>query len=187
MGDITVRYTNGEHGIVRSENGIFRFFLTKRGLSESVRIIEPVISGITLPDHSILLAKFTDGRIIGEQLTGQFTAVTVSENLQISGNLSADGEFISLTLEPTLKSLDTGMAMIQREVLKMALAGTGDSSSVPGITTDTAENVNIPILSSNISSNMIIQRFDGEGVIRIVTRSNNIDQSITNTQNLNLS
>ncbi|MEK7532978.1 MAG: hypothetical protein AAB542_00945, partial [Patescibacteria group bacterium] len=186
-GDVTIRYTNGEHGIVQDEGGAFRFFLTKRGVAESVRILEPLIMGIKLPDSKILLAQFTDGHIVNEQMVGQFGVITVLEKMQIAGNRTAQGGVLSISISPTLKSIDTGLVMIERELLKMALAGAGETSSVLGITTgnDDSGTVNLPILSSNFGTSMMIQRFDGEGVVRIVTGGNNIDNTITNIQNLN--
>ncbi|HLD24831.1 MAG TPA: hypothetical protein VJB96_02830, partial [Patescibacteria group bacterium] len=186
-GDVTIRYANGEQGIVRSEDGVFRFFLTKRGSPEVVRILEPLITGIKLPDGKILLIQLREGRIIDEHLIGQFAALSAQEKIQISGNRSARGTMLSLSLEPTLKTIDPSMAIIQREVLKMALAASGEPDSVLGVTSEESDSTShsLPILSAQIGTNALLQRFEGEGVIRIITGSNNIDNTTTNIQNLN--
>jgi len=186
VGDITVRYANGEYGIVKEENGMFHFFLTKVGSQEPVRILERLVSGIKLPNKSIVLGQYSDAHIVDGRLVGDFAVFTALDSIQVSANRSAKGDLLAISVSPTLKTVDTGLQLIQREIMKMALQAEGRDPNILGVTTTATENESqIPVLSSTLGTNLLLQSFQSEGVVRIITNANNQNQSNTNQNNFN--
>jgi hypothetical protein len=85
VGPISVRFPNGELGDIQDSRGTIDLFITKKGTTESVSIIDRLIGGIVLPDSAILPVKFKQASVREGRLVGDFQLFVFADKKKISG------------------------------------------------------------------------------------------------------
>ena len=149
IGDVTLRYANGDYGIVKESQNGFDFFLTKRGLREPVQIIDRLVTGASLENGVILPAQVANGRVISDSLVGEFDAYLYTDKYHVVASRDANGNMSSVSVEPTVISLDVTQGLISRETLKLALRQAGiDNNNVLGESTDDQSSLSSPAIAS---------------------------------------
>ena len=94
---VEVEFPNGEYGIIsENENGTIDIFFTRNGPMEKAILVDSLITGIKLPDGSILPVKFSDGRISNGRLVGEFKFFAITNKKQVIGEISYREKILSL-------------------------------------------------------------------------------------------
>ena len=89
VGEIDLTYPNNEDGTISEDREeIMELFLTKKGDSEKVSIIDRLIGGLKMPNGSIVPIKFTDANIVDGKLVGKFRFLILSGSKQVVGEFS---------------------------------------------------------------------------------------------------
>jgi len=174
VGDVTMQYINSELGVVPEDRGYFDTFLTKSGGRKRVRIAERLITGVTLPDGTIVPVRLVYGTIADGQLVGEFRLRLYQEKLELTGNRDARGNAFDISVNEVPFAENGTMAVISREILKLALTSQGLDQNVLGVSTDTqavvatnAEPFSLPVIQTGI----IAEQDEEAGVVRISTPS----------------
>src|SRR3989344_5261607 len=187
-GEVQIQYPNGDFGSIEEKNGTVDLFFTKKGARESVAIVDRLITGIRLPDDSILPVKFRDASIREGKLVGDFQFLAFADKKLVNGRFTSRGDLTSLVVLPSLTSADTTSLLVMRELLKMVYASDGNGEeNVLGIQSSAgsvlAETPTGPSSSSttvsSISSSVVARRYEDEGVIRLFQQASALGPAIT--------
>jgi len=119
VGTVQVQYPNGDFGSVADIKGEVGLFFTKKGNEEKVAIVDRIITGVRLPDDSILPVKFRDASIRNGKLVGDFQFYAFADKKQVNGRFTPRGELTSLVVQPSLVSADSTSLLVMRELLKL--------------------------------------------------------------------
>ncbi|EKD87499.1 MAG: hypothetical protein ACD_36C00052G0001, partial [uncultured bacterium] len=114
----------------------------------------------------MLLVRFTDAQVVGENLTGQFSGFTsrLNENRRIVGSRSASGVVLDIIAEPTIEPVNDATVVATRELYLMMLSFSGIDGKVLGVSDEIATtNLTATVLQAGI----IVERLPEEGAVRI--------------------
>ena len=145
--DVAVRFTNGDYAIVRDlQQNHISVFYTKSGKKEDGTIVNKMVTGIILPDKSILSVKMADATIVRGKLYGDFRALVFIDKTALSGTISAHDNISNVRIVPTLMTEDATNAIVVQELLKMVYKNTlSDGGRVLGLTTDEEGNETVTV------------------------------------------
>ena len=171
--DVAVRFTNGDHAIVRDlQQNHISVFYTKSGKKEDGTIVNKMVTGIILPDKSILSAKMVDAMIVRGKLYGDFRALIFINKAAITGTISSHDILSDIRIVPTLMTEDVTNAIVVQELLKMVYKNTlSDGGRVLGLTTDEEgnETVTVPRVRTLAYAPGVSTSFDEEEQVVRVT------------------
>ncbi|KKT73592.1 MAG: hypothetical protein UW68_C0006G0034, partial [Candidatus Collierbacteria bacterium GW2011_GWB1_44_6] len=170
VNEVELQYQNGDSGLVVEKNGRVDVFVTRKGAREVATLVVRGVTGVTLPDNTILPVRLITGKIVRGKLVGDFELLTLTTNKRILGKFDTRGRLVNVVVENAIKEPDATSSMIAKEILKLQISIEGKSDSrVLATTTDDIPEV-VPSLA-----------LDGLGVVAsfFQVRQNIPDGSLT--------
>jgi hypothetical protein len=175
LSDVELTYQNGDSGLVTEENGVVKVFITKTGINETALIIERGVTGITLPDASVLPVKIIFGKIVRGRLMGDFEMLTLTNNVRILGSFDTRGKLTRINTINSLKEPNATTTLISKELLRLAIILDGKTDNrVLGVNSDQLAAGNpstVPVAGGTVASFFQVRQDPATGSLAVVSQA----------------